>query len=149
MTINYSLQRPFVLQDVWLMLKLTRDIFFFSAGGRGATERVRGDWADINHPSAALPSLFQFRSGNLHDSPPPPVFSWSLCQCCMYIITISVLYSPVTSFQCGANCAFDVSPYVQVPSLYPAVLLLYVTLVTSSKRHREQCSNNMKSPASY
>lgn len=73
-----------------------------SAGGRGTTERFRRNWADINHHSCCLAVLSpSCRSGNFPRL--YPVFSCSRCQCCMYIITISVLYYsvlyyPVMSF---------------------------------------------------
>lgn len=69
-----------------------------SAGGRGTTQRFRGNWADINHQATSFFQMQIWQPSCLF-----LVFSWSLCQCCMYIITISVpyysvLYYPVMSF---------------------------------------------------
>lgn len=92
-------------------------LFSSSAGGRGATECLRRNWTDINHHAAAPFFL------------PDADLATSTCLSCLLLFTVSVLYvyntihvlyccvmySPVLSVQCGANCGFNVSPVYKLP----------------------------------
>lgn len=88
-----------------------------SAGGRGTTECFGRNWTDINQHGAAsqfVPQMQLWELPRLY-----PVFSRLWCQCCMYIITYvlyySVLYYPIMSLECGANCGFKVSSMCKFP----------------------------------
>lgn len=102
--------------------------FFAFTGGRGTTERFRRNWTHID-PHAALKFFLPDADLATFLSLSYPHLLLFMCQCCMYIITIYVLYYselyyPVMFFHLSANCG------LKSLVITPLLVLMYYTPLT-------------------